>query len=332
MKRRVGPIVCLFLIVALLVGTAAQGQEMRKLKAAYTSISGNMTPLWAAREGGIFKKYGLDVELLSMPSGQEGMNALIAGELEFLQIAGSTTTAAAVGGADVVALATTIERLVTSLVVGPAIQKPEDLKGKSIGISRFGTSIDTAARLAIKHYGLEPMKDVAIAQIGAVNSLLASLRSNRIQAAILSYPTVTQARREGFRELLDIASLNMPYASTGITLRRALLQRDPNLAATYVRAMVEAIALLKKDKAFALEVMRKYLRTQDREILEETYDVSVIKYLKKNPLPTPEAFQSVLDELVQENPKAKGQDPRKFYDDSIVRELAKSGFIDSLYR
>ncbi|OGQ63200.1 MAG: hypothetical protein A2W73_11820 [Deltaproteobacteria bacterium RIFCSPLOWO2_12_55_13] len=99
-----------------------------------------------------------------------------------------------------------------------------------------------------------------------------------------------------------------------------------------MRAMVEAIALLKKDKAFALEVMRKYLRTQDQEILEETYDVSVIKYLKKYPLPTPEAFQSVLDELVQENPKAKGQDPRKFYDDSIIRELAKSGFIDSLYR
>src|SRR3990172_9645252 len=113
MKRWVRLFACALSMVGLLFGTAAQSQEMRKLRAAFTSISGNMTPLWAAREGGFFKKYGLDVELISMPSGSEGMNALIAGELEFLAIAGSTTTSAAVVGADVVALGTTIERLVT---------------------------------------------------------------------------------------------------------------------------------------------------------------------------------------------------------------------------
>lgn len=332
MKRWVRLLACLPLIAALLSGTAAHGQEMRKLRAAFTSISGNMTPLWAAREGGSFKRYGLDVELISMPSGNEGINALIAGELQFLAIAGSTTATAAVGGAEVLALATTIDRLVTSLVVGPSIQKPEDLKGKSVGISRFGTSIDTAARLAIQHYGLEPIKDVAITQIGAMSSLLAALRSNRIQAAILSYPSITQARREGYREMLDVASLGMPYASTGITTRRALLQQDPKLAVDYVKAVVEAIARLKKDKEFGLGVMSKYLRTKDKDVLEETYEVSVVKYLKKVPLPSPEAFQSVLDELAERNPKAKGQDPKKFYDDSIVRELEKSGFIDSLYR
>jgi len=332
MKRWVRLFACALSMVGLLFGTAAQSQEMRKLRAAFTSISGNMTPLWAAREGGFFKKYGLDVELISMPSGSEGMSALIAGELQFLQIAGSTTAAAEVGGADVVTIATTIDRLVNSLMVAPSIQKPEDLKGKSVGISRFGTSIDTSARMAIKHFGLEPIKDVAIAQIGAMNSILTAMRSNRIQGGILSYPSVTQARREGFRELLDIASLGMPYASTGVTVRRSLLNQDRNLVMIYMKAMVEAIAHLKRDKAFALGVMRKYLRTNDRDVLEETYEASVIKYLRKDLLPTPEAFQSVLDELAEVNPKAKGQDPRKFYDDSIVRELDKSGFIDSLYR
>src|SRR6185503_17968774 len=137
-------IVALVLVLAtFFLAYSSPAQETRRLRADYTSLSGNMLPLWAAREGGYFKKYGLDFDLISMPSGNEGMSALIAGELEFLAIAGSTTASAAVGGADVVALATTVERLVAFLVAAPSIQKPEDLKGKSVGISRFGTSIDT---------------------------------------------------------------------------------------------------------------------------------------------------------------------------------------------
>ena len=158
----------------------SHAQEGRRLRAGYTSLSGNMLPLWAAREGGYFKKHGLEFDLISMPSGNEGMSALIAGELEFLAIAGSTTASAAIGGADVVALATTVERLVAFPVAAPSMQKPEDLKGKSVGISRFGTSIDTGARLAIQHYGLEPIKDVSIVQIGAVASILSAMRGGRI--------------------------------------------------------------------------------------------------------------------------------------------------------
>jgi NitT/TauT family transport system substrate-binding protein len=332
MRGWVSLLVCVLSIFGLLFDTTAQSQEARKIKAAYTAIAGAMAPLWAAQDGGIFKRYGLDVNIIATPSGQEGMNALIAGELNFLQIAGSTTTAAAVAGADVVVLATTTGVLPLSLVVGPGIQKAEDLKGKSVGISRFGTSFDTAARLALRHFGLEPIKDTAIVQIGESASILAAMRGNRIQAGILGYPFVTEARREGLRILLDIASLDIPYAHTGITTRRALLQQDRKLATSYVKAQVEAIARLKKDKAFALQVLGKYLRTEDKDVLEETYDVFTLKFTKKTPLPTMEAFQSVLEELAQQNPKAKGQDPRKFYDDSIVRELDKSGFIDALYR
>ena len=321
------------LFTGVLLGhISVSAQEGRPLRAGYTSISGNMTPLWAAREGGYFKKYGIDIDLISMPSGNEGMNALIAGELEFLAIAGSTTASAAVGGADVIALGTTIERLVTSLIVAPSIQKPEDLRGKSVGISRFGTSIDTGARIAIQHFGLEPVKDVSIVQIGAMPSILGALRGGRIQAAILSYPSIIQAKREGYREMLDIASLGMPYASTGITVRRSYVQQKRELVTNYVKAILEAIARLKKDKPFALTVMGKYLRTKDKDVLEGTYEVSVVKYLKTVPFPTVEAFRSVLEELAQVNPKAKGQDPRKFFDDSILRELEKSGFISALNR
>ncbi|TMA64265.1 MAG: ABC transporter substrate-binding protein [Deltaproteobacteria bacterium] len=321
-----------FLAVLVFSAATATAQEGRKIRAGYASLSGNITPLWAAREAGLFKKHGLDIDLIAFPSGTEGMAAMIAGEIEFLAIAGSTTASAAIGGADVLSMALINDRLLTSLVVGPAIQKPEDLKGKSIGISRFGTSIDTAARIAIQHYGLEPIKDVSLVQVGAVSSAVAALRGGRIHAAILSYPTIIQARREGFREILDIASLGTPYAANGITLRRSFMQQRREIAANFLRAFLEAIARVKKDKPFAMEVMGKYLRTKDRELLDETYEFAITKYLKSRPYPSAEAFRSVINELAQVNPKAKGQDPRRFYDDSILQELDKSGFINALYR
>jgi len=330
MKRLISAISVLGALA--LVAAFASAQEARRLRAGYASLSGNITPLWAAREAGLFKKHGLDVDLIAFPSGTEGMAAMIAGEIEFLAIAGSTTASAAIGGGGVTCMALINDRLLTSLVVAPSIQKPEDLKGKSVGISRFGTSIDTAARIAIQHYGLEPIKDVSLVQVGAVSSAVAALRGGRIQAAVLSYPTIIHARREGFRELLDIASLGTPYAANGVTVRRSFLQQRRDVAVNYLKAFLEAIARVKKDKPFALDVMGKYLRINDREILGETYDFAITKYLKARPYPSVEAFRSVINELAQINPKAKGQDPRRFYDDSILQELDKSSFIDALYR
>ena len=165
---------------------AADSSSLRKLRMAFTSLSGSMIPPWMARSAGIFAKHGLDVEVIATPSGVEGMNALIAGEVQFLQIAGSTTASAALGGADVMIIGTTIDTLVQHLMARPEIEKPEQLKGKSLGISRFGTSIDTGARIAVRHFGLVPEKDVAIVQIGSIESIVAALQGNRVQAGILS--------------------------------------------------------------------------------------------------------------------------------------------------
>ena len=335
MKRLPGRVL-LSVIVVLCAFTffaaSASAQEGRRLRAGYASLSGNMVPYWAGKDAGIYKKYGLDIDLIAFPSGTEGMAAMIAGEIEFLAIAGSTTASAAIGGSDVVSLAITTERLVTSLMTIPSIQRPEELKGKAVGISRFGTSIDTAARMAIQHFGMEPVRDVSLVQAGAVSANLAAMRGGRIQAAILSYPSIIQARREGFRELLDIASLGVPYASTGITVRRSFMAQRRDVVTNYVKSILEATARIKRDKAFTIDMMMKYFRTKDREMMEETYEVSVTKYLKRVPTPTAESFRTVVDELSLVNPKAKGQDPKRFYDDSILQELDKSGFISSVSR
>ena len=311
---------------------AADGQTPRKVRMAFTSLSGSMIPPWMAREAGIFTKHGLEVEVIATPSGVEGMSALIAGEVQFLQIAGGTTVSAALGGGDVTILGTTIDTFVQNLMVRPEIEKAEQLKGKSLGISRFGTSIDTGARVALRHFGLVPEKDVAIVQVGSVEATVLAMQGNRIQAGILSFPSIARAKKLGHRVLLDISALGIPYASTGMTTRGRLVREDPDLIRRYMAAQIEAIARAKRDRNFAMTVMGKYLRTNDSEMLSETYDIYVQKHLLKVPLPSVDALKTVLEELAPRNPKAKEVDPRKFFDDSFVRQMQSSGFIDSLYR
>ena len=311
---------------------AADASPPRKIRMAFTSLSSVMCPPWIAREAGIFNKHGLDVEVIATPTGVEGMNALIAGEVQFLQISGGTTASAALGGADVMVVGTTLDSLVQSLMVRPEIDKAEQLKGKALGITRFGTSIDVGARLALRHFGLVPEKDVAIVQVGGMESMVTALQTNRIQAGILSYPAITQALKLGNRVLLDVASLGIPYAFTGMTTRGRLIREDAELVRRYMMAQTEAIARAKRDKSFALNVMGKYLRTANPAALAESYEIEVQKYMLRVPLTTAEAMKSVLDDLAGRVPKAKEAEPRKFFDDSFVRQMQSSGFIDALYR
>jgi NitT/TauT family transport system substrate-binding protein len=329
-------IACLLLALSAVPWTAraesADALPARKVRMAFTSLSSVMCPPWIAREAGIFQKHGLDVEVIATPTGVEGMNALIAGEVHFLQISGGTTASAALGGADVIVVGTTLDSLVQSLMVRPEIDKAEQLKGKALGITRFGTSIDVGARLALRHFGLVPEKDVAIVQVGGMESMVTALQTNRIQAGILSYPAITQALKLGNRVLLDVASLGVPYAFTGMTTRGRLIREDADLVRRYMMAQTEAIARAKRDKNFAVKVMGKYLRTADPAALAESYEIDVQKYMLRAPLTTAAAMKSVLDDLAARIPKAKDAEPRKFFDDSFVRQMQSSGFIDALYR
>lgn len=332
MKRNLLPLLSLITVVLASVPAFGAESSLRKIRAAITSISGSMVPPWAAHEAGIFNKYGLQVEVIATPSGVQGTNALIAGEVSFVQIAGGTTTGAAVGGADVKIVATMVGTLVLNLVVRPEIENPEQLRGKSIGISRFGTSLHTGARIAAKHFGLEPGKDVHIVEIGAGDWIVGALQGNRVQAAVFGYPATSRALKLGNRLLLHIPTLNIPYASTGVSTRGEIIRDDPDLVRRFLSAEIEAIALMKKDRAFATKVLSKYLRTQDAELLGESYDVQIAKYMMKVPLTTAGAVRSVLEELSERNPKARDLDPNKFFDDRFVRQLQASGFIESLYR
>ncbi len=311
---------------------AAEPSGLRKIRAAITSISGSMSPAWAAHESGIFAKHGLQVEVVAMPSGLQGINTLAAREVDFVHIAGGTTAGAAVGGLDVKIIATLVGTLVLNLVVRPEIEKPEQLRGKSIGISRYGTSLHTGARIALRHFGMEAGKDVAIAEIGAGEWIVSAIQGGRIHGGVFGYPATSRALKLGNRLMLHLPTLNIAYAANGVSTRGEIIRNDPDLVRRYLAAVVEASALMKKNRAFSFNVFRKYLRTDDADLLTETYDVQIVKYLLKIPLPTVDAVRAVIDELAERNPKAKDQDPSRFFDDRFVRQLEANGFIDAVYR
>ena len=153
-----------------------------------------------------------------------------------------------------------------------------------------------------------------------------------MQAAVFGYPATSRAVKLGNRVLLHLPTFNIPYASTGVSTRGDIIRDDPDLVKRYLSAEVEAIALMKKDRAFTMKVLSKYLRTTDSDLLAESYDIQISKYMMKVPLTTTEAVRSVLDELAERSPKAREQEPSKFFDDRFVRQLQTSDFIDSLYR
>ena len=208
-KRTIVLILCLIALTSPASDSTA-AEPLRKLRVAVTAISGGMSPPWAAHEAGIFAKYGFQVEVIAMPSGLQGMNTLIAREVDFVQIAGGTTAGAAVGGADVKIIATTVGTLLQNLIARPEIEKPEQLRGKNLGISRFGTSLHTGARLALRHFGMEAGRDVAIVEVGSGDWIVSAMQGGRVHSGILGYPASTKAMKVGNRLLLHVPVLEYP--------------------------------------------------------------------------------------------------------------------------
>ena len=213
-----------------------------------------------------------------MPSGLQGINTLAAREVDFVHIAGGTTAGAAVGGLDVKMIATLVGTLALNLVVRPEIEKPEQLRGKSIGISRYGTSLHTGARIALRHFGMEAGKDVAIAEIGAgvMDRQRDSGRPHSRRRVRLSGDI---ARAQAWQSP-DVGTCRRSPSPTPPTVFRPAarsIRNDPASGpALSLAAVVEASALMKKDRAFCFNVFRKYLRTDDTDLLTETYDVQIV--------------------------------------------------------
>lgn len=316
-------IVLLALVFSCCMVSPSSAQRT-KLSAAYSAESSWSLATWVAYDGGFFKKYGLDVDLVLIRSAATITAAMLAGEAPMIQLGGNGPIQAAVQGADTVNVLTLVPLIPQSLVVTPDIKTAEDLKGKRFGVSRFGALSDLVIRRYLRKFGLDPAKDVTIVQIGGIPEQLAAMKAGAISGGSMSPPVLTAAKKAGFKELADFESLNYKYPATVIATTKSFIQRQRPTALNFLRGEIEGIHAIKTQKNFAINVLKKYMRISDPEILEEGYQYS-LRFIQPRPFPTLEETKAVLDEL--KRPEAK---PENFVDLSLMQELEKEKFFDKL--
>jgi len=310
----------------------AADKPLQKINVAYSSISGNIAPLWVTQDKGFFRKYGLDVQSILIESGTTTAQALVAGDISFASVAGPPVIQSALRGADVVMIASVINTLTFQLFTERGITRPDQFKGKAVGVTRFGSATDFAMRYALDKYGLDPNKEVAVLQLGNQPAQLAALEAGKVQGAMLSMPTSVRAKKLGFPMLADLQMLGLEYQHTSIATSRALLKSKPDLARDFVRAYIEGIHYAKTHRRETIDVIAKYLRTDDKEILDDTYDSIVQTLVPEKPYPTLKGIQIILREFGAKDPAARAARPEQFVDTTILKELDSSGFIDKLYK
>jgi len=323
MTNVVARVSAVILLLSLWLPLSAAAQ-LTKLRAAYSAESSWSLATWVAQDGGYFKKYGLDVDLVLIRSASTITAAMIAGEAPMIQLGGNGPIQAALQGADSVNILTLVPLIPQSLVVTPDIKSAEDLKGKKFGVSRFGALSDLVIRRYIRNFGLDPAKDVTIVQIGGIPEQLAAMKAGAISGGSMSPPVLTAAKKAGFKELVDFESLNYKYPATVIASTKSFIQRQRAAALNFLRGEVEGIHAIKTRKDFAVSVLKKYMRISDPEILEEGYQYA-LRFIQPRPFPTLEETNVVLEEL--KRPEAK---PESFVDLSLLRELEKEKFFDKL--
>jgi NitT/TauT family transport system substrate-binding protein len=332
MKIR-GQKICSALVV-LIVGMAAipgfaQDKPLKKIRWGVTSISASNWIPWIAKEAKIYEKYGLDVELILLRGSGQTSQAILGGSIYAAPVTIATVMMANLSGADLITVAHTVPGVQSKLLVKPEIKRAEDIKGKKIGTSSLGSLGDFLFRHIVRKYGMDPNRDVTWVQIGTPPERLQALAAGGVDAADVSYPTDALGERMGFRVLWD-ARKEVVYPSMSVVTRRKYIQEDRDTVMRLVKSHVEAIAYFKANKDFSLKALSKYLRTQDRELLEGSYQIYKEDFISV-PYPIMQGLQPTYDYVALARPEIKGHKPEEFMDPSFIAELEKSGYIKRLY-
>ena len=301
-----------------------------KLRIGYGAPSVAMSVLWITKEGRLFEKNGLDVEVLYLESALV-QRALIAGNISFGEMTGSLMSAPKLQGADLVMVASFLDHLLYRLVARPEIKSVTDLKGKRVGVSRFGAGADRATRLLLSKLGLNPEKDLTLIQVGGAPTRLAALIANSIDATIVEPPDHKKAQEAGMRVLANMEEMNVPFQHTGLVTTRSQLAKSPDVARRVIKSFVEGIHLVTSNAEIAKQAFRRYIRLQQDREQEEALQALRI-FLPRKPYPTLDGFKAVFAELAEQISAAKSADPKDFIDTRLLEELDRSGYIDGLYR
>ena len=320
--------ICGFFLLG--VPPEAIGQE--HIKVIYSQFTMTNSATWFAREAGLFERHGLGADLIYVDSAP-AVQALTAGAAPLATMSGGLAVGPYLNGLDLVMLAGWCNLNSYQLITRPEIRRVEDLRGKIIGIGRYGAAADWGLRLILRKLGINENKDVQIVQAGGggPSTRLAAMEAKKLDATVLDSPQTVQARRLGFRVLADGVELGIPFLQGGLATRRAYIKSNEDTVRRVVRVIVEAIHYAKTNREAALKVMQKYLRVQDRDALEDAYESFVVKQFPRVPYANPAAIQAIFDLAAARDPRAKTADPQGFIDMRFVRELEQSGAIDQIY-
>jgi NitT/TauT family transport system substrate-binding protein len=316
-------------IVLLSVTSAATAQE--KLRLAWAGFSPTNSPIWVIEDRKLLQKMGVQPEIIAINASPTVLQALLANEIEAASISVTTLTSSRLAGADTVMIVGVVPTFVDHIVSLSSVSAVEQLRGKTGGVNRLGSTSDLGLRLALKKLGIDPEKDVKIIPTGGTAERFAALSKGITQFTIIPEPFLTQAERLGFRNLYNISELKIPFWWNGILSRESIVKTNRPLLLKLARVMVEAIHIIKTEKNYAIGLIKKNLGVNDPEGLERAYrDYSNI--FPEAPYPTPDGVKTMLDDLAPKNPKAATADPKLFVDPSLIRELDSSGFIKQLYK
>jgi len=325
----------LFLTCGVGNAKAAEGsapQDLKKIVISYASIAPHQAPVWIAYEAGIFRKHGLDVQLLFVESGTLSVQTLVSGDVMAANTSGAAVIQSALQGSGVVLIAGFLNTFDYKFMVSHDITRPDQLNGKVVAVSRIGSSSDFATRYALDKYGLIPDKDVAVIQIGSQPARFSALESGKISGVMVSIPVTAKAAKMGFNTLADLQMLGLEYQQNSLAVSEKLINAQPDLVRNILKAHVEAIYDAKTHRKEAIAILAKYLKTDDADALQEAYEACVQALIPQKPYPSMRGIQTILRELGNKNPAARTAKPEQLVDVSFLQELDRAGFIDQLYK
>lgn len=324
-----------FSIALLVVAMAApMAPAQDKLRMGLSSVSGLHAAVWVAETKGLFRKHGIDAEVIvTGQGGTAGISALIANDVQMVNSAGDVLVAAALRGGDTVMVASVVNKGLQRLVTKPDIKSPADLKGKRVGVTRIGAVSHSVLLMMLQRWKMNP-NDVQVMQLGSSPNMLASLDKNGIEGAVLTIPSMFVAEDRGYRVLLDMADTDIYYLHTMVATTRQYIKGNRDKVLRFLKGYVEGIAFVKQNRKESLDIVKKKLRIgpEQEGNLERSIDLLSVKYYETIPYPSLRGVETVLGFVEKDNPKAKTADPKSFVDDSLLKEIEASGFVKTVYQ
>jgi NitT/TauT family transport system substrate-binding protein len=319
-----------FVVLGILLW-AASLHAAERIRIGYSSISGAYIPIWVAHDGGYFAKEGLEDDIILIPSGTQLAQVTVAGEIDVGSMNGSSAIAAALQGADLKIIGNSGNKMIFSLYVRPEIKTIEALKGKKIGITRFGSAPDISVRYALRKHNINPETDLTLIQLGFMATVAAGLQGGTIQGGVVSPPTQFAVDKAGFKELINITDMDFAFPNPSLVAVGSIIRRRPQVINEFMRAYARGVHRAKTDKEFTYKSMAKYSKIQDTGVLQRAYELYMGKVLEKAPYVNMTGLQNALDDLAKTVPAAKTAKPEQFVDRRFLDTLDKSGLLRELY-